>query len=95
MAIRIQLASNFQVVELTYDSWDDVVQDEINEATEMVNGLGLAVKNDIKTNKPQESKKEELATAGQISYLIGLGMTQAEAKKMTKKEAWQYIKDNK
>ena len=30
MAIRIQLASNFQVVELTYNSWSEVDEIEVN-----------------------------------------------------------------
>lgn len=87
--VRIQLASNFQVVELTYDSWDDVIQDEVTEATDLVNQLGKTVVNDIKTaTKAKESKKEdeEKATPGQIKYLkekFGI-----DASKMSKKEAW-------
>lgn len=94
MAVRIQLASNFQVIELTYDDWDEVTDEELEKATNMVNNLGQIVKNDIKTNKKEESK-EELATEGQIKFLKELGLTEKEAKKMTKKQAWQYIKDNK
>lgn len=106
MAVRIQLASNFQVVELTYDKWSDVDSNEVQQATEMVNDLGQKVVNDIKTNKPVEKKPEkkagkkaedkgEMATEGQIKFLIGLGLTDKEAKAMTKGEAWQYIQDNK
>lgn len=93
MAVRIQLASNFQVVELTYDSWSEVDSKEVQFATEMVNNLGQKVVNDIK--KPVEKKEEEMATEGQIKFLVGLGLTEKEAKKMTKKEAWHYIQDNK
>lgn len=93
MAVRIQLASNFQVVELTYDSWDEVVQEEVDEATELVNELGAKVKNEIKTKK--EEKKEEMASEGQIKWLKNLGISEADAKKMTKKEAWQMIQDSK
>ena len=93
MAVRIQLASNFQVVELTYDSWDEVVQEEVDEATELVNELGAKVKNEIKTKK--EEKKEEMASEGQIKWLKNLGISEADAKKMTKKEAWQKIQDSK
>lgn len=95
MAVRIQLASNFQVVELTYDVWSAVDAKEVEMATEMVNSLGQKVVNDIKTNKPVEKKVEEMATEGQIKFLVGLGLTEKEAKKMTKKEAWHYIQDNK
>lgn len=96
MAVRIQLASNFQVVELTYDSWSQVDDAEVKQATEMVNELGKEVVNDIKTNKPIDSKKpEEMATIGQIKYLVGLGVKESDAKSMTKKEAWKYLQDNK
>lgn len=97
MAVRIQLASNFQVVELTYDCWEEVDQLEVNEATDLVNFLGKQVQNDIKTNKPQKSevedKKEEMATEGQISFLKKLGVSESRAKEMTKKEAWTYIQE--
>lgn len=96
MAVRIQLASNFQVVELTYDSWSEVDEAEVKQATEMVNELGQTVVNEIKSKKPEVNKvAEEMVTPGQIKFLLGLGVTEKEAKKMTKKEAWQYIQDNK
>lgn len=98
MAVRIQLASNFQVIELTYDNWASLNEEELKNATNLVNELGISVKNDIKTNKPQENKKEEkeeMATEGQIKFLEKLGVKEEKAKKMTKKEAWHYINDNK
>ena len=95
MAVRIQLASNFQVVELTYESWDAVVPSEVEEATQMVNTLGKEVVNEIKTNKTKENKNEEMATEGQIKFLKGLGVSEDKAKKMTKKEAWSYLNENK
>ena len=96
MAVRIQLASNFQVVELTYDNWDEVNPEEVKQATEMVNDLGKNVVNDIKTNKVESKKpEEELATPGQIKYLVSLGVSEEVAKKMTKKGAWKYLQENK
>ena len=92
MAVRIQLASNFQVVELTYDSWEDVNDNEVTEATALVNLLGNEVINEIKTKK---SESVEMATEGQIKFLEKLGVKEEKAKKMTKKEAWHYIQDNK
>lgn len=92
MAVRIQLASNFQVVELTYDSWEDVNDNEVTEATALVNLLGNEVINEIKTKK---SESVEMATEGQIKFLEKLGVKEEKAKKMTKKEAWHYINDNK
>ena len=95
MAIRIQLASNFQVVELTYDNWSDVNYQEVADATTMVNRLGSEVVNEIKTKNTSKKEDEEMATEGQISFLKKLGVSESKAKKMTKKEAWQYIQDNK
>ena len=94
MAIRIQLASNFQVIELTYDNWESINPNEIIEAQQLVNEFGQNVRNDIKT-KTIEEKKEEMATEGQIKFLTKLGVKEAVAKGMTKKQAWQYIQDNK
>lgn len=96
MAVRIQLASNFQVVELTYDSMSDVNYQEVADATTMVNRLGSEVVNDIKTNKSESKKQEEeLATPGQIKYLVSLGVSEEVAKKMTKKGAWKYLQERK
>jgi hypothetical protein len=96
MAVRIQLASNFQVVELTYDDWSEVNYQEVADATTMVNRLGSEVVNDIKTNKVDSKKpEEEMATPGQIKYLVSLGVSEDVAKKMTKKSAWKYLQENK
>ena len=102
MAVRIQLASNFQVIELTYDTWSDVNNDELTDAINLANELGSKVKNDNKTNKPVENKTEnkgeddtKMATESQIEWLVSLGLTRKEAKAMTKTEAWQYINANK
>lgn len=92
MAVRIQLSSNFQVIELTYENWASIDPNEIIDAQQLVNEFGQNVKNDIKT-KPIE--KEEMATEGQLTFLKKLGVNEAVAKTMTKKQAWQYIKDNK
>lgn len=93
MAVRIQLASNFQVIELTYDNWASVDEDELKDATNLVNELGISVKNDIKTKETK--KEEEMATEGQIKFLEKLGVKEEKAKMMTKKEAWHYINENK
>ena len=106
MAVRIQLASNFQVIELTYDAWGVVDRDELADAVNLANELGSKVKNDIKTNKPVEKKpgkkpgkkgkdNVEMASESQIKWLVNLGLTEEEAKVMTKSEAWHYIEDNK
>lgn len=40
--VRIQLSKNFQVVELTFDSFkdEDISTEELNQAVELVNRLG-------------------------------------------------------
>ena len=91
--VRIQLSSNFQVVELTFNSFKDGEFDaeELNKAIAIVNDLGKRVVNDIKTApKTQESKKEEeRATPGQINFLKSkFGI---DASGMTKREAWEKL----
>jgi hypothetical protein len=94
--IRIQLASNFQVVELTYNSWAEANLSEIEEATELVNALGQKVTNEIKTRntpaKPKEAPNKP--SQKQIDYAVSLGLSPAKAKKMTKEEIWEFINDN-
>ena len=91
--VRIQLSSNFQVVELTFNSFKDgeFNAEELNQAIAIVNDLGKRVINDIKTApKTQESKKEEeRATPGQINFLKNkFGV---DATGMTKREAWEKL----
>lgn len=93
MAVRIQLASNFQVIELTYDDWASVDTEELADATNLVNELGSKVKNDIKTkeNKPAE----KMASEKQINFACKLGLSREKAEKMTQKELWKWLQDNK
>lgn len=95
MAVRIQLASNFQVVELTYDDWNEVNADEVEAATELVNKLGKDVVNDIKTSKPTNSeKKEEMITDKQKSLLVNkFGVKASDLRNCTKKQAWEMINE--
>jgi hypothetical protein len=46
-----------------------------------------------KKEAKKESKKEEMASVGQINYLIGLGFPEEDAKKLTKKQASMCIKE--
>lgn len=94
MAVRIQLASNFQVVELTYDEWSEVNYEEVSLATAMVNRLGSEVVNEIKTKKT-EQPNEPMASDKQIKFAIKLGLNETKAKQMTQKELWQWIQNNK
>ena len=92
--VRNQLASNFQVIELTYDSWDDVTEAEISQATDLVNQLGKTVINDIKTAPKTQEKKEEMITDKQKQLLVGkFKFRPIDVEKLTKKEAWNLINE--
>ena len=99
MSVRIQLASNFQVVELTYDSWDDVCQEEVASARDLVNSLGAGVVNDVKkpTKKPTVSASSSGAVEGptekQIAMLRSFGVREETIACMNKKSAWKLIND--
>lgn len=97
MAVRIQLASNFQVVELTYNDWNEVNYEEVSLATAMVNRLGSEVVNEIKSKKTDEKRlsEEPMPSDKQINYAIKLGLSEIKAKNMTQKELWQWINSNK
>lgn len=94
MAIRIQLASNFQVVELSYENFNCINEEEINAATELVNKLGREVINEVKTAK-KAGKPIKKASESQIKYAVSLGLDEDEAREMDSKEVFEYIKKHK
>ena len=97
MGVRIQLSSNFQVVELTYNSWAEVKMAEVESATNLVSELGEKIvvdKSNVGVKQSNKQVRVEMATEGQIEYLKRLGYT-GDAAAMTKEEAWKYIKDHK
>ena len=95
---RIQLASNFQVVEFNLEIDDDEVltidDERVLDAVNLVNKLGEVVVNTIKkkdeptTQTAKIQKVEEMASAGQIKFLKKFGI---DGSKMTKQEAWQKL----
>ena len=103
--VRVQLSSNFQVVELHFDSMKNVNPYEIMEATNLVNQLGKNVINDIKTTQTckkstakldvkETSEEVEMASEKQIECLTKFGRMDIEdAKKLTKQEANALIKE--
>lgn len=105
MSVRIQLASNYQVVELTYDSWNDVCQEEVASARDLVNSLGAEVVNDGKKpgqknqvkSQSHSSKTDsrEGPTEKQISMLRSFGMREETIAALSKQDAWQAIKNRK
>lgn len=92
MGVRIQLSNNFQVVELSYNSWSEVNSDELESAITIVNDLADRVN---VSSTGGSSSIREMATEGQVNYLCKLGVKKTVAEKMTKQEAWQYLHDNK
>lgn len=100
--VRIQLSSNYQVVELTYDTWDAVNRDEVSAATELVNELGLNV--NVKTvngnvnatvqtsrRPPQRKPGYTPATRKQLDYLDSLGIPYEDG--ISKQEAWRLTQE--
>lgn len=88
--IRIQLASNFQVVELTYDTntYEDLDPVEIDLAVDLVNRLGKQVNS---TSSEPIMKKEVIPpTIGQFNLAEKLKI---DITKMSKKEAAEAIKE--
>lgn len=57
--VRIQLASNYQVVELTYDSFESMGVDDLETAVKLVNSLGTRVQanpNQKQADKPTDAQ---------------------------------------
>lgn len=85
--IRIQLSSNFQVVELTFNSLKDKDFDvqELNSAIDLVNELGQRVKASAKESdfvKPSEKQVKLAKTLG----LDVTGKNKDEVRKMIQEE---------
>lgn len=92
---RIQLASNFQVIEFNLESDEALsIDDErIIQAVKVVNKLGEIVVNTIKNKDSKEVKvkTEEMATEKQIQLMKKLKVPNPE--QYTKQRAREIIKD--
>lgn len=97
--VRIQLASNFQVVELTYENWKEIDYNELEEATILVNKLGAEVLNETKCRTSKKAKKEikpeDRPSESQIKYAVNCGCDEVKARTMTKRELWSFINEHK
>lgn len=72
-------------IELMFDMYEDMIKGLKNVAPEQpAQPKAVPV-------KPQA--KDEMVTKGQINFLIGLGVDEEEAKKLTKKQAALKIKE--
>lgn len=92
---RIQLASNFQVVEFNLELGEDemlTIEDErIYEAVNLVNKLGEVVVNTIKSKEPTKVTTEKMASEKQIELMKKLKIKNPESKTM--EEARKLIKE--
>ena len=92
---RIQLASNFQVVEFNLEIEDDSylsMEDErIIDAVNVVNKLGEVVINTIKSKEPTKITTEKMASEKQIALMKKLKIENPESRTMN--EAKSLIKE--
>ena len=97
--VRIQLANNFQVVEITGETFSAITRQEIEEAIDLVNELAGRV--DVQTkpattkNNKADTSSKRTPSSSQINYAVGLGLDRSKAENMTKKELWEYINNHK
>lgn len=96
MNIRCKVVYDFQSLEFDYEVNNE--EDKRNmfglyrELLEGLKQLGDEIPNPNKNAKKQPVK-EEMATAGQVKFLVNMGFSEEEAKRMTKKQAWEKIKE--
>ena len=112
MKFKCKPTYNFQSIEFEFELEDTsdvsgmfVLYNVILEGLKAIapeqptNKIKTITKEDLptKTKKPTLfDEEEEMATEGQLKYLINLlGVNPNVAKKMTKREAWEYINENK
>ena len=89
--VRIQLSKNFQVVELTFDSFKDgeFNAEEVNQAVELVNRLGDLIDPSTKTAS-SAPKMENPPTPAQLSLCKKLNI---DVKGKDKEQVRQMIKE--
>lgn len=103
MIVKCKPTYNFQVVEFEWEVKDDKDLDEMFEWYAKMIQKMIYVSPDqptmpkIKPIKEENLPKveEEPASEGQIKFLTNLGLSKEQAKKMNKKEAWEYINSHK
>ena len=96
MNVKCKVVYDFQSLEFDYEVNNE--EDKRNmfalykELLEGLKQLGDEIPNPNKNAKKQPVK-EEMATAGQVKFLLNMGFSEEEAKRMTKKQAWEKIKE--
>lgn len=96
MNVKCKVVYDFQSLEFDYEVNSAEDKREMfalyRSLLEGLKQLGDEIPNPNKNAKKQPVK-EDMATAGQIKFLINMGFSEEEAKKMTKKQAWEKIKE--
>ena len=96
MNFKCKVVYDFQSIEFDYEVNNEVDKNNMfglyKDLLEGLKQLGDEIPNPNKNAKKQPIK-EDMASPGQIKYLSGLGFPEEEAKKLTKKEACQKIKE--
>lgn len=96
MNVKCKVVYDFQSLEFDYEvnSAEDIREmfALYRSLLEGLKQLGDEIPNPNKNAKKQPVK-EDMATAGQIKFLVGMGFEEEDVKKMTKKEAWAKIKE--
>lgn len=96
MNMKCKVVYDFQSIEFDYEVNNK--EDEKNmfatykALLEGLKQLGDEIPNPNKNAKKQPVK-EDMATAGQIKFLVGMGFEEEDVRKMTKKQAWEKIKE--
>lgn len=96
MNIKCKVVYDFQSLEFDYEVNNEEDKKTMfglyRELLEGLKQLGDEIPNPSKNAKKQPVK-EEMATAGQVKFLVNMGFSEEEAKRMTKKQAWEKIKE--
>lgn len=96
MIFKCKVVYDFQSIEFDYEVNNPSDKEEMFNVYKSVlrglKALGDEIPNPNK-NAKKTPVKEEMATAGQVKYLVNFGFPEEEVKKMTKKQAWEQIKE--
>lgn len=96
MNMKCKVVYDFQSIEFDYEVNNEEDKNNMfglyKEILEGLKTLGDEIPNPNKNAKKQPVK-EDMATAGQVKFLINMGFSEEEAKRMTKKQAWEKIKE--
>lgn len=96
MNVKCKVVYDFQSLEFDYEVNNAEDKKDMfalyRSLLEGLKQLGDEIPNPNKNAKKQPVK-EDMATAGQVKFLVNMGFSEEEAKRMTKKQAWEKIKE--